>query len=381
MLGGCVFWRLKTTATSDRYAFILILPAVYLSGYTGQHLCAGRNNFFCSRTIVVSFVICLSSLILCTCCIKALRVHSMQDFYIKVGETIAMDQKKHTSPVTLDFSKDNALRLFNYSKCKTIQEKSSVLSYDDFNQILNQKINNYSQVYDSVYITAIIAHDQEKVFDQNKFLIPMIKLFTNSKKNKEIHLFKHVSSHKKEKQQDYQIIWSEDMTNPIDHPEIITQGERKIVVPSKRIMKGWTINLSDGAEPGSFGVIELKQLAPNNNALHMSSENNITIYHNSLDQIKNEMELCISYQGLSESVFSVKAYYFDESKRYWVGSPELDTISVNAMKEKAVFRCRIIPQTNNNAYYFRIALSLQRGDVNIFRIVLRSLSETDTVHN
>lgn len=367
ILGGCVFWRLETSATSDRYAFVLVLPAIILCGYAGQII---WNDIICFHSSPKKHLLitCYVFALVGTLGGKALHVHSMQVFYINAGQTIKRDTKKCAAPITMDFSNGNALRFYMYSNRKTVQENPKDLSSIYADQIINQKARNYSQVFDSVYLITIITQEQEKKHSLNKTFKHILKLQTNSKKERYVNLYKYITKKATSTKEDYHIFWSEDMSKAVEHPKVMSHDNKKISVPSGKLMKDWSINLSDGANLDSMGVIELKQDEHKNNILYMSSENKITIQYNPLFPIDKEKELRITYRGLSESVIAVKIYLYDEKKQFWLETRQLESLLVNKMTKEAVLRCRIDPDSISNAYFFRIALSVQRGDVNFYNI-------------
>ena len=370
ILVGCVVWRvaIHIETASDRYGFVLILPAIILCGYAGQEICIWikERNYPQKISFLVLSCFILGNTGVCIC--KALRLHLFQDFYIKIGEEISKDSMRSTSPILLDISHGNALRFFFYSNCKSIQEKTiQTFSNDEINYF-KIKASNYAQTHDAVYITSIMTQKQEESFSLKDGLIPMIKIQTNSRKNKYAFLYK--VREQINNLPDDCIIWSVNMDDSVDYPKVVSTNNKYISIPSGKFIKGWTINLPDcSSEPS--GIIELQQIDNDTNVLHLSSKDLITIYKNDFLTTDGISELDISYQCVSPCDIYVKLYFYN-SKKQWFKSTIIDFFRANVINKKAIYKCHINSNSYSEADYVRLALSLQKGDIYFYDIKMYS---------
>ena len=283
---------------------------------------------------------------------------------------ISDSKKNYSNPIVLDFSKRNALRYNYYSGIETVQEDSINTQDSLFEDILYQKGFNYLQNHDAVY--AIFS--ESNGFPTPGHYTSISRNATDKRNKRHIYVIRSTKDSLKEPNENtLHLIWEDTFDKSKSHDYVLSKTvsniERKVLTPSRRIPVDWTINLSNGNELNSNGMIELLNDYQGCNVLHMSSDDLITIFYNRLFPLTDNMLLDLSYSGLTDSLAAIRIDYFENS--HFIAGVEIEKVKTKKMDNISTIRC-MIPSKVRRATHFRVSLQLKWGEVVFYNIKLFS---------
>ena len=362
MIALMYLWRSLYAVQSKRYFIILVVAMIAVTA-AGADLLEKqlRSHWGSWSTYVVRGMFLL---LIAACLGKVGRVNPHQDFIIRASEVLKSDAAKHDSPLVVDHSKNNNLRLEYYSGINTIRGKFfETLSASEVNAMADEAVN-YGSSHDVVYFA--VQDDKNSISDLERsgFVRVVSMPRTGKSGRKRFSIYRYAPTAELPGTTVGACLKSYDMEKcvSIPIPEAKAKLPELMACPEITLPEEWVPNFGDGFEAAARAVLKTED-AWSGKALHLAGGKLVTIFCPARKlPASKEYLVTFRYMTLAASRFRLKIYCYDDGGRMQ-GQFSVSSLKMGKTSSPAEFRCRLKAPESVSRGYSILAICLDYGDV------------------